>query len=127
MTLAYGKIFEDWNDVMRELHGGSFGFSISDYPHSIESQEAYTVQLPLVGISREELNIDMELIRGVKYINIKAEPKVKSKLVQPRTMSYQLRDDADMQNVDAKLENGLLTIKIPKIKPEKKTVSIKVN
>jgi HSP20 family molecular chaperone IbpA len=126
MSITYSKLFEDWNDVLRELNGGSFGGTISSYPHVLSNENEYTVELPLVGIAKEELKIHMELVRGVKYITIDAQPKVKTKWVTAHTMSYALSDDANIDKVDAKLENGLLTVKIPKIKPEKRSVKVDI-
>ena len=130
MAIGYtqlGNLFEDWNDIVRELNGGSFGGTISSYPHSTANESGYKIEVPLIGISKEELNLDMELVRGTKYITITADPKNKTTWVRSYKMSYPLEDDADIQNVEAKLENGLLTVKIPKIKPEKKVVNVKVN
>ena len=59
------KFFEGWDDIIRELGTGTFSTTVGTYPHSRINENEYMVELPLVGISKDELSIDAELIKEI--------------------------------------------------------------
>lgn len=119
MTLMnpYGRLFDD---IMKEL---TYTDIVSDSYYSYSTKEAYLIEMPLVGVTKEELNIKVE----GDYLKVEAKPAKTSKFVKNTAVHFSLREDADINSVSAKLENGLLLITIPKLVPEKKSVNIKVN
>jgi len=118
MTLnAYNKLFED---IMNEFHGTYVG---SENYATYFTKENYHIEVVLTGVSKEELEVKVEDNR----LNILTKPTKASRFVKGTSLAFLLRDDADVNNVVAKLENGLLLVTIPKIKPEKKLVNVTVN
>lgn len=118
--LVYTPYERLFRDIMSEFDYPSM---LSDTYFTYSSKESYIVQMPLVGVTKEELNIKVD----GDFLKIEAKPTKTSKFVKNTAVHFSLREDADVDNVSAKLENGLLTLTIPKIVPEKKSVNIKVN
>ncbi|MBR6288876.1 MAG: Hsp20/alpha crystallin family protein [Acholeplasmatales bacterium] len=98
-----------------------------------ETNEGYILTMEVPGIAKENINIDLEddvLTVSVKQDN---EEKNENKYLRHEIVSqynfsrgFQV-EDADMDNVAAKLENGILTVLVKKKiteKPLKKTISI---
>jgi len=113
----YERLFRD---IMKE-------FDYSTISHetyfTYSSKDSYVIETPLIGISKEELSVRVE----EKRLLVETKPTKTSKFVRASNISFSLKDDADVSNISAKLENGLLTVTIPRIRPEKKSVNIKVN
>ena len=120
MSLVYTPYERLFRDIMKELE---YPEIISDSYFTYSSKEAYMVESPLVGVTKEELEVKVE----GETLFINAKPTKTSKFVKNTALAFALREDADKNNVSAKLENGLLTVTISRIKPEKKSVNIKVN
>lgn len=119
MTLVnpYARLFDD---IMADFVNVDM---LSDNYHSYSTKDAYFVEMPLVGVTKEELNVKVE----GDYLKVEAKPTKKSKFIKNTAIHFSLREDADVNNILAKLENGLLLLTIPKNTPEKKAVNIKVN
>lgn len=96
---------------------------LSETYFTYASKEAYVIETPLVGVTKEELEIKVE----EQTLLINAKPAKTSKFVKNTGLGFTLKDDADKENVSAKLENGLLTVTVPRVKPEKRSVNIRVN
>lgn len=119
MTLInpYARLFDD---IMTEFVNTDI---LSDNYHSYSTKDSYIIEMPLVGITKEELSVKVD----GDYLKVEASPSKKSKFVKNTVIHFSLRDDASVENIVAKLENGLLNLTIPKSNPEKKAVNIKVN
>lgn len=91
-----------------------------------ESGEGYLVEADLPGVSKDELDIEME--DGKLTISVNYE---QSNEESDEGMSYIHRErrhvsmsrsallkDADADAISAKLENGVLTLNVPKIAPK---------
>ena len=81
------------------------------------NDNGYTVEIPVAGYRPEDINITLE--NGVLQVSGKTEKR-------SFTRSFVLPDEIDADNIDAKVENGLLTLTLnllPKAKPKK--ISIK--
>ena len=94
----------------------------SRYNFAVENGN-YVITMPLVGVAKADLTVEVQ----ENKLSIKAKPSVKSSWSHEVNEAVTLFKDCDANRIDAKLENGLLTVTIPKIVPEKKTVSVKVN
>lgn len=119
MTLInpYTRLFDD---IMTDLVNPEI---LSDNYHSYTTKDSYIIEMPLVGVAKEELDVKVE----GDYLKVEAKPSKKSKFVKNRAVHFSLREDAAIDSIVAKLENGLLVLTIPKTTPEKKSVNIKVN
>ena len=76
----------------------------------------------MVGISKSDLKVsivDNSLV-------IEGTPSVKSRFATAFKRSWTLAKDADVSNIDARLENGLLTLTIPRVKPATRTVNVTI-
>jgi HSP20 family molecular chaperone IbpA len=96
---------------------------LSDSYVTYSSKQTYVIEMPLVGVLKEELNLKVE--EGKLFIETK--PSKTSKFVKNTNISFLLKEDVDTANISAKLESGLLTVTIPRTTPEKRSVNIKVN
>jgi HSP20 family molecular chaperone IbpA len=83
-----------------------------------QDDKAWTVTLDLPGVAREELSIDIE--GAVVRIKTKAEAKRQFKA------AYELPQDIDAANTNAKLENGVLTLTLAKQVPVSNARTIEV-
>ena len=71
------------------------------------------------GVSREQLSIGIE----GNVIRIETLPEAKRQY----KAAYELPQDIDVAKSEAKLENGVLTLKLAKVLPESKAVKLTVN
>jgi HSP20 family molecular chaperone IbpA len=93
-----------------------------NYSQSTTESE-YIIEMPMIGISKDNLTVSVE----DNVLNVKGKTDSKSLYVKDVSQSWTLNKDCNLEAISAVLENGLLTLKIPKIKPTKKTVSVKVS
>ncbi len=71
------------------------------------------------GVSREQLSIGIES----NVIRIETLPEAKRQY----KAAYELPQDIDVSKSEAKLENGVLTLKLAKVQPESKAVKLAIN
>lgn len=86
------------------------------------TQDNYLLEAVVVGISKNELKVSVEGNRLV----IEGTPTVKSRFVSTFKRSWELAEDADASRIDARLENGLLLLTIPKVKPVVRNINVTV-
>jgi HSP20 family protein len=101
-----------------------------------ELSDAYKIEIELPGIKKEDVNLKLKddylIISGDKYV-MKEEEKSKYRRIERRSGSFyravSVPRDADKENVSAKLENGILTIHLNRLKGQlpttEKTIVIK--
>ena len=94
--------------------------------YDAENNKDFTTELPLPGLTKENLSIEVSgrnLIIRTKIDN--AEGFVKR--YADSSYSYYLSDLHDLTKTEAKMENGLLKIKVPlKKKDEKKNITVEI-
>jgi HSP20 family molecular chaperone IbpA len=71
------------------------------------------------GVTREQLSIGIE----GNVIRIETLPEAKRQY----KAAYELPQDIDVAKSEAKLENGVLTLKLAKVQPESKAVKLAIN
>lgn len=104
--------------------GFSSDFTYTKDEYYVTSDEKqWTIEIPLPGISKDNLKIDIE----DNMLTVQALPTVKSKAVKAVKKSWYVDESIDATAIVAKLENGLLTISLPKIKPTKKSVAVTIS
>lgn len=99
-----------------------------------EGEFAYHVDVDLPGVKKEDIKVDLN--KGVLIIS--GERKTKEEVKQEDyykietyfgkfSRSFTLPDNVDIENIEAKSDNGVLEIVIPKLKDDvsKKSIEIK--
>ncbi|MCT7433191.1 Hsp20/alpha crystallin family protein [Aliarcobacter cryaerophilus] len=99
-----------------------------------EGEFAYHVDVDLPGVKKEDIKVDLN--KGV--LTISGERKTKEEVKQEDyykietyfgkfSRSFTLPDNVDIENIEAKSDNGVLEIVIPKLKDDlsKKSIEIK--
>lgn len=101
----------------------------------IESEKDYKVELAAPGMKKEDFSIHInennELVISMEKKEEKKEEDKESRYLR-REFSYSkfqqsliLPDDVEKDKIDAKVEDGVLTIDLPKRSPEEKQKSAK--
>ncbi len=86
--------------------------------HTAEDK-AYELSFDVPGVSREQLSIGIE----GNVIRIETLPEAKRQY----KAAYELPQDIDVTASEAKLENGVLTLKLVKVLPQSKAVKLAIN
>jgi HSP20 family protein len=84
-----------------------------------QDEKTWTLTLDVPGFSREDLTIGIE--GAVVRIESKADAKRQFKA------AYELPQDIDVATSEAKLENGVLALKLGKLIPESKVAQLAIN
>jgi len=110
--------------------------NVSKFAPSVNTREgefAYHVDVDLPGVKKEDIKVDLK----ENVLTISGERRLKEEIkeedyyrIETRfgkfSRSFTLPDDADVENIDAVSENGVLEIIIPKLAKSKGTRSIEV-
>ena len=84
-----------------------------------QDDKSWTLSLDVPGLSREDLSIGIE--GAVVRIDSKAEAKRQFKA------AYELPQDIDAAASEARLENGVLTLKLGKLVPVSQATQLRIN
>jgi HSP20 family molecular chaperone IbpA len=84
-----------------------------------QDDKAWTVTLDVPGLAKDELSIGIE--NNIVRIDSKADAKRQFKA------AYELPQDIDVSASDAKLENGVLTLKLAKKAPVNNVAQLAIN
>jgi HSP20 family protein len=84
-----------------------------------QDDKSWTLSLDVPGLSREDLSISIE--GAVVRIDSKAEAKRQFKA------AYELPQDIDVAASSAKLENGVLTLKLGKLVQASQASQLQIN
>ncbi len=121
------NFFEDTYNPLRSLSRDTFKMDLQ------ENENDYVIEAELPGISKDEVSIEMNENRLSIGLERKEEVNEEKKnyIHRERRCSSMQRcvylKDAKADDIEAKLENGILTVKIPKDKEkaEVKKIDIK--
>ena len=121
------SIFNDFfdNDWMAKANATAPAINV------IESDKDYNVEVAAPGMTKEDFNIhlseDNELVITMEKKNEKKEEDKENKKYLRREFSYSkfqqslvLPDDVEKDKIGAAVNNGVLTIDLPKRQPEEK-------
>jgi len=103
-----GSLFNDWSDMAPR------GFRID----SFQDDDNFYVVAALPGVDKKDISIELENA----VLSITAERKTsKEEGAEPYRLSRSVTvgDDVDAEKVTASLENGLLTVTLPKAEQRK--------
>ena len=130
-TYDFNNMLEDFfNDdfpFRRNLQNDSFKIDLQ------ENEKEYVVEAELPGVAKENVNLSFE--EGKLKIAVKKEENLEEKnknyIHRERRLSSMervilLSDEAESE-VKAKLDNGILTINIPKKEKAEKTLKIEIS
>lgn len=81
--------------------------------------KAYSLSLDLPGVSKEQLDIQIE----ANQVRIGTKPEAGRRY----SAAYEFASEIDAAASEAKLENGVLTLKLVKLAPVSKALSLAVN
>ena len=84
-----------------------------------QNEQSYTLSFDVPGVSREQLNIGIEG-NVVRIATKEAAPR-------QYKQTYELPQDIDVATSEAKLENGVLTLKLAKQVPASKVTELVIN
>jgi len=129
-VVDFYNIFDDFfNDsflMNRNLRNDSFKIDIK------ENENEYIVEAELPGVNKEEVALDYcdeYLVIGVKKEEEVNEEK-NDYIHRERRRSSLARKiylkDVEVDNIDASLENGILSVVVPKTTPKENKVSISI-
>jgi HSP20 family molecular chaperone IbpA len=109
---TFDRSFERFvNDAL--LAGGQRSLQLE------QDDKAWTVTLDVPGLAKDELSIGIE--NNIVRIDSKADAKRQFKA------AYELPQDIDVSASDAKLENGVLTLKLAKKAPVNNVAQLAIN
>ena len=87
-----------------------------------ESDKAYTVELAAPGMKKEDFNVHIN-DEGNLIIKMESKNEKNSKFEQ----TLILPDDVKKEEISAKVENGVLTVELPKLVEEKVKLSRQID
>ncbi len=115
--------FDDSRFFSRNLTADTFKIDIRD------TEENYLVDAELSGVPKENITLDVN--GDILTIGVKQEQEENSYLHRERRVRSASRSirlaDADVENISASMENGILTVSIPKQKNKQTNRSITIN
>jgi HSP20 family protein len=117
----YLSLFDEFNDFFGDVLGKDMKTNI------MENDDSYQVTSEIPGVSKENIKIDVldnTLTISINKKNANKDEKnnylVKEISEQSLSRSFYL-DDMDENNVTAKMDNGILSIRVGKLKEVKPT------
>jgi HSP20 family molecular chaperone IbpA len=145
LDYLFGEIFSNWTFSADNLPGterkasfttyDTYNYRPTNYPHNISILEDKTTVLEIAVSGQTKDNVQLEIDGKNLLIHIKPtqnESKTshhvcKKIVLRDEDLMFKLSDKQDLDRIETKLENGLLTIKVPykeEFKSIKKTLTI---
>lgn len=108
------------NNLINDLFDGSFGFN-GNY-NVLEKDNHYELSIALPGFKKEDINVEIkDDLLTISSLVEKSEENKNEKYLKKSfsktsfKKSFYLLEDVDLDNINAKMENGILTISLGKI------------
>lgn len=137
MLLTKFDPFKQLKEIEKSLYNQSKNEGVSAFVPVVNTREgefAYHIDVDLPGVSKDNIKVDIH--KGV--LTVSGERKTKNEIKEEEyykvetsfgkfARSFNLPDNADIENVEAMSDNGVLEIIIPKLSEEKhkKIINIK--
>lgn len=112
-------LVREFDAAFNELFNTGFRDTQSLVYHKTSNENEYTLEIPLVGMSKADVKISVE----DQILNVVAK-KNNNRYSKDFSQSWNLNKDANPAAVSANMENGVLTVKIGRVKPEKKVFDV---
>ena len=129
----FPTVFEDFlnNDIMPRANTTAPAVNVR------EDEKAYTMEVAAPGIKKEFCRVS---INDEGNLQVSIENKVEHKEEEKKhhylrrefsytnyEQAYTLPEDVDKDNIEAKVENGILTVTLPRIQKEVKKLGRNIN
>lgn len=121
-THVLDKYFDKLLDGYSSVGSWDYGYTGNQY-FQTETETEVTIEMTATGVSRGDLKV--EIVDNV--LTVEGKPQTKTKITNGFKKSWSLGEHIDVNGIAAKLENGVLTLTLPKIKPVRKSVTIAVS
>lgn len=137
MFLTKFDPFKQLRDLEKDFYTVSKNEGVNAFVPVVNTREgefAYHVDVDLPGVKKEDIKVDI----NKNILTISGERKTKDEIKQEDyykvetyfgkfSRSFTLPDNADVENIEAKSDNGVLEVVIPKLKDDitKKSIEIK--
>lgn len=137
MFLTKFDPFKQLRDLEKDFYTVSKNEGVSAFVPVVNTREgefAYHVDVDLPGVKKEDIKVDI----NKNILTISGERKTKDEITQEDyykvetyfgkfSRSFTLPENADIENIEAKSDNGVLEVVIPKLKDDitKKSIEIK--
>lgn len=135
MTTHYpfsNRIFGDLNRLIHNSFGPAYAESQAhsnralDHRTSLEAlsddEQGIKLRLELPGFTKDEVKLSVD--DGVLHVVAETEDEERSFLTS-KERRFKVTDEADVENIKAKLENGILYLEIPhRAKAEPKRITV---
>lgn len=137
MFLTKFDPFKQLRDLEKDFYTVSKNEGVSAFVPVVNTREgefAYHVDVDLPGVKKEDIKVDI----NKNILTISGERKTKDEIKQEDyykietyfgkfSRSFTLPENADVENIEAKSDNGVLEVVIPKLKDDitKKSIEIK--
>jgi HSP20 family protein len=134
-TFGFNRMFDElFDNNLSDAVGADTTFNTPAVNIS-ETEKGYTIELAAPGYAEKELHVDLEnnllTIEGKREEKTeKADGKVNRKEFHYGTFkrSFKMPREVDSEKIDAKYNNGILSITVPKTEKEQnKTRKIKIS
>lgn len=115
-------LVREFDTVFNEL----FGTSAQKYTdgvkyHTSKNENDYILEVPLPGSSKNDVEVSVE--KDILKLSVK---KNESRFSKEYNHMWYLAEDHNPEDVRASMENGILTVKVGRVKPQKKFVNVTV-
>ncbi len=90
--------------------------------HQHTREDEILIEVPLVGMTKENVSVDV----SDNVLAVIAKTDNTTRYTRNFSQKWILTKDSDAENISAKLENGLLSVRIPRTKPAKKVINVSV-
>lgn len=129
----FPTVFEDFlnNDIMPRANTTAPAVNVR------EDEKAYTMEVAAPGIKKEFCRVS---INDEGNLSIAIENKYEHKETEKKhrylrrefsysnyEQNYELPEDVDKENISAKVEDGILTVTLPRVQKEVKKLSRSIN
>lgn len=129
--------FKQFKDLEKSLYSYPSSEGVSGFVPVVNTREgefAYHIDADLPGIDKNDIKVDIHK----NVLTISGERKIKEEIKEEDyykvetsfgkfSRSFTLPDNADIENISASGDNGVLEIVIPKLSEEKNKKIIKIN
>ena len=117
-----------WNtffsDLVDELYGESLGLNNKLKYFVDKTEDSYILEIAVPGYEKDDLILDLE--NNILSVSYEKPEKETSKWKNTFIKTFKIKQNITATNIDAKLEKGILSIKFPIGKDQKKkTLTIK--
>jgi len=134
MPSVFENFFKPWNEWFDDSNGGFFGRTMKIPAVNItEHKDEYKVSLAVPGLKKDDFRIEVDgsilTISSEKEENKEEKDKKftrKEYSYSSFSRSFTLPEEIDQEKIEAKYEDGILKISLPRVEEAKKLSAKKI-